>query len=146
MDALLRASVLLPLALGCGLPASAGEPSSGREEVVAAMRPYDGPSTAGVDCSTLTGKALCGYQGWFTTPGDGSRRGWRHYPASGQFKPGFCGIDLWPDVTEDPSTFALPPNDPWSPVSAVIQPPSLSETSHPIVLTMPVRSLSSMAS
>jgi hypothetical protein len=100
MGARLRASVFLPLALAFGLPASADEPSPGREDVVAAMRPYDGPSTPGVDCSTLTGKVLCGYQGWFTAPGDGSGRGWRHYPARGRFRPGSCGIDLWPDVSE----------------------------------------------
>jgi hypothetical protein len=64
------------------------------------MRPYDGPAVPGVNRSTLTGKVLCGYQGWFTAPGDGSGRGWRHYPARGQFRPGFCGIDLWPDVSE----------------------------------------------
>jgi hypothetical protein len=74
------------------------------------MRPYDGPSPPGVDRSTLTSKVLCGYQGWFTAPGDGSGRGWRHYPARGQFKPGFCGIDLWPDVSEldDDEKYATP--------------------------------------
>jgi hypothetical protein len=48
----------------------------------------------------MTRKVLCGYQGWFTTPGDGSGRGWRHYTARGQFKPGSCSIDLWPDVRD----------------------------------------------
>jgi hypothetical protein len=100
VDARLRASVFLPLALAFGLPASADESSPSREDVVAAMRPYDGPSAPGVDRSTLTGKVLCGYQGWFTAPGDGSGRGWRHYPARGRFRPGSCGIDLWPDVSE----------------------------------------------
>jgi hypothetical protein len=100
MGALLGVSALLPLALGCGLPAPAGESPPGREAVVAAMRPYDGPSAPGVDCSTLAGKVLCGYQGWFTAPGDSSGRGWRHYPARGRFQPGSCGIDLWPDVSE----------------------------------------------
>jgi hypothetical protein len=100
MGARLRASVFLLLALGFGPPAPAGEPSPGRDEVLAAMRPYDGPSAPGVDCSTLAGKVLCGYQGWFTAPGDGSGRGWRHYPARGRFEPGSCGIDLWPDVSD----------------------------------------------
>jgi hypothetical protein len=39
---------------------------------------------------------MCGYQGWFGTPGDGMGLGWRHY---GFAKPGQCQIDLWPDVT-----------------------------------------------
>jgi glycosyl hydrolase family 99 len=57
-------------------------------------------NTSQVDVSTLTGKIMCGYQGWFTCPGDGADRGWTHYGKRGQFKPGQCTIDLWPDVSE----------------------------------------------
>jgi len=48
---------------------------------------------------------MAGYQGWFDTPGDGSGRGWYHYERRGQFRPGFCTIDLWPDVSEYPQTY-----------------------------------------
>jgi len=93
----LRSIVVLALILGCTLSilADDAEPS-----LVPLPRPYEGPSTPGVDPSTLVGKVVCGYQGWFTTPDDGSGRGWHHYPARGQFKPGFCAIDLWPDMSE----------------------------------------------
>ena len=49
-----------------------------------------------VEASTLTGKVMCGYQGWFSTPGDGNNLGWGHY---GFGKPGQCHIDLWPDLS-----------------------------------------------
>lgn len=49
------------------------------------------------DPATLFGKVMCGYQGWFATPTDGSNLGWVHY---GFNKPGQCHIDLWPDVSE----------------------------------------------
>jgi hypothetical protein len=96
----LRFIVVFTLVLGCSLPTVAEDTEPQREELIAALRPYDGPSQQGVNCSTLTGKVMCGYQGWFTAPGDGSGKGWRHYSARGQFKPGFCGIDLWPDLSE----------------------------------------------
>ena len=47
----------------------------------------------------LTGKVMCGYQGWHAAEGDGLGRGWYHWQRDGQFKPGFCKIDLWPDVS-----------------------------------------------
>ncbi|MBL9130164.1 MAG: hypothetical protein JNG86_03135, partial [Verrucomicrobiaceae bacterium] len=46
---------------------------------------------------SLFGTVMCGYQGWFSAPGDESGLGWRHY---GFEKPGQCHIDLWPDVSE----------------------------------------------
>jgi hypothetical protein len=46
---------------------------------------------------TLTGKVMCGYQGWFATPGDGMGIGWSHYNFTAQ---GTCTIELWPDVRE----------------------------------------------
>ncbi|CAE7360439.1 unnamed protein product, partial [Symbiodinium sp. CCMP2456] len=45
----------------------------------------------------LLGSVTCGYQGWFTCPGDGSDRGWHHWGKGGDFMPGACTIDLWPD-------------------------------------------------
>lgn len=81
-----------------------------RDDVLARLKPYVGDSSPGVDTSRLAGKVMCGYQGWFTAPGDGSQRGWSHYSRGGRFEPGRCSIDLWPDVSElsDAEKFATP--------------------------------------
>jgi hypothetical protein len=75
------------------------------DELYAAMKPYHGPSATGagvVDRSTLTGKVMAGYQGWFNAPGDGSGKGWARYQRKDDatFEPGACNIDFWPDVSE----------------------------------------------
>jgi len=36
-------------------------------------------ASASVDSSTLTGKLIMGYQGWFNCPGDGTKVGWWHW-------------------------------------------------------------------
>ena len=46
---------------------------------------------------TLTGKVMCGYQGWFAAPGDGMGIGWGHYTFT---KEGSCTIEMWPEVRE----------------------------------------------
>ncbi len=53
------------------------------------------------DTSTLTGKVMCGYQGWFACEGDGAERGWAHWTKGrGPLSPANVKIDLWPDVSE----------------------------------------------
>ena len=81
-----------------GTAAFSAPPS--REETLAKMEPYSGESVRGVDPSSLNGKMMCGYQGWFTAPDDKAERGWTHYSRRGSFEPGSCSIDLWPDVSE----------------------------------------------
>jgi len=56
--------------------------------------------TGTVDRTTLHGKVMCGYQGWFTAEGDGAARGFHHWQGKDGFKPGSCNIDLWPDLSE----------------------------------------------
>ena len=63
--------------------------------------PPPAPSPA-VDASTLEGKIMSGYQGWFTTPGDGMGLGWHHWGLRGKFEPGSTCVDMWPDVSEYP--------------------------------------------
>ncbi len=73
-----------------------------REAVLAAtLQPYTGPSERGVDTSTLTGKMMCGYQGWFACEGDGAEVGNQHWTKrGGPIAPGNAKVDLWPDVSE----------------------------------------------
>jgi len=59
------------------------------------------PARRAVDSSTLTGKVMVGYQGWFNAEGDGAGRGYNHW-ARGRAHPapGTIRVDLWPDMTE----------------------------------------------
>ena len=63
--------------------------------------PHAGPTRSDIDATTLDGKVLCGYQGWFNTPGDGTNFGFGHWgerldrPGSGRFT-----VDMWPDTSE----------------------------------------------
>jgi hypothetical protein len=99
------------LAMGCvlilaGARALAGEAQ--RDEPWA--RAYVGETRADIDATTLKGKVLCGYQGWFNTPGDGTDFGFGHW-GDGLGKPGGrFTVDMWPDVSEyDPDDLAVLP-------------------------------------
>ena len=65
------------------------------------MRPFEGRAVPAVDTSTLTGKVMCGYQGWFNAEGDGAGRAWHHWTwDEARPAPGNAKVDLWPDVSE----------------------------------------------
>lgn len=79
------------IALGCALPSW----SQSRHSRTSQFLSYEG-------------RVMCGYQGWFRAPGDGSEKGWGHYSAKGQFGDEFLTIDLWPDVSEYERTYESP--------------------------------------
>jgi hypothetical protein len=70
------------------------------DQVLAKLAPYAGPSAHAKPVDTLLGKVVCGYQGWFATPGDGSGMGWVHLAEHSAFEPGDCHIEYWPDTSE----------------------------------------------
>ena len=74
-------------------------PISAKENV---LFPYDGPSVVGTDTSTLKGKIMTGYQGWFNTEEDGANLGWTHWAKNKNrsLGPDNAGIDFWPDSSE----------------------------------------------
>lgn len=43
---------------------------------------------------------MCGYQGWFRAPGDGTGSQWGHYGRRGKFDKDNITIDFWPDVSD----------------------------------------------
>ncbi|MHC4249239.1 MAG: glycoside hydrolase family 71/99-like protein [Planctomycetota bacterium] len=63
------------------------------------LAPYAGPVVRGVDASTIRGKVMCGYQGWFMAKGDGYKPGFVHWGGVDRTPPR-CTVDLWPDMAE----------------------------------------------
>jgi hypothetical protein len=55
-----------------------------------------------IDSSSLSGKIMCGYQGWFNCEGDGAELGWTHWARNRRTVPGpgNVTVDLWPDLSE----------------------------------------------
>ena len=54
---------------------------------------------------SLDGLVMAGYQGWFNAEDDGAGLGWKHYAKNGEFRPGRCSVEMWPDVSEYAKTY-----------------------------------------
>src|SRR4051794_21139099 len=66
-------------------------------------RGADDRPTQKVEATSLRGKVLCGYQGWFRCPGDAARQGWVHWSRDSQrLAPNTLTFDMWPDMSEYP--------------------------------------------
>lgn len=67
---------------------------------------FTGPAKNYVDATTLKGKVMTGYQGWFGTPNDiADAGGWKHWASPSTMIPENFTMDAWPDLTEyDPAT------------------------------------------
>jgi hypothetical protein len=56
---------------------------------------------AAVDATSLRGKVLCGYQGWFRCPGDPSTLGWIHWSHDPRhLAAATLSFEMWPDMRE----------------------------------------------
>lgn len=67
------------------------------------LRPFTGPRRSDVDASTLRGKVVCGYQGWFRTPHDPVGRGWFHWSKDrDKLDTSTVNVEMWPEVGEYP--------------------------------------------
>jgi autotransporter-associated beta strand protein len=73
---------------------------------------HTGPAKDYVDATSLKGKVMTGYQGWFGTPNDiADTGGWKHWVRNGAMIPENFTIDAWPDLTEyDPASLARAAN------------------------------------
>jgi hypothetical protein len=72
------------------------------------------PAHSTVDATTLAGKLMFGYQGWFDTPGSGApggaadRHGWVHWSPGVSPNATNCTFDVWPAVDELGTTHVTP--------------------------------------
>ncbi len=100
------AVLALLMVAGCRTAPWQSPLASGWTSVHALLTPPPSPlvPTDATDPSSLDGKIMAGYQGWFVAKGDGTGLDWTHYgtgPRNARhFEPGAATIDLWPDLTE----------------------------------------------
>ena len=86
------------LAVGCGTGVRPRPPVG---PVAIAPSAAVAPQPAAVDATTLDGKLMFGYQGWFGCPGDGSPLdAWEHWFRRGPATIATLRVDMWPDVSE----------------------------------------------
>jgi hypothetical protein len=54
-----------------------------------------------VDATSLRGKVMCGYQGWFRCPDDAANQGWIHWSRdSRRIATDLLTFEMWPDMAE----------------------------------------------
>jgi hypothetical protein len=86
------------LAAGCGT--GIRQPSPVAPGPMASASAVLAPAST-VDPTTLDGKLMFGYQGWFGCPGDGSPLDtWEHWFRRGVPTAATLRVDMWPDVSE----------------------------------------------
>ncbi|MCX6972286.1 MAG: glycoside hydrolase family 71/99-like protein [Verrucomicrobia bacterium] len=70
---------------------------------------YTSPSCIAITPTTLTGKVMVGYQGWFNAEGDGAKRDYNHWTRGSVMPaPGNVRVDMWPDLSEFPAAERFP--------------------------------------
>ena len=98
---ILLACVVALIQLAVAIHATASSPEELEAVYADTLRPFAGESVRVVNTSSLTGKVMCGYQGWFNAEGDGAGRDYHRWTRhAGRPKAGNIKVDLWPDLSE----------------------------------------------
>jgi len=96
-------SLYILLVLGVALVGS----SIAQQASTSAKRPVG--QAGAVDTSSVRGKVMCGYQGWFRCPGDAANLGWIHWSRdSRRIAPDLLTFEMWPDMTDYPPAERYP--------------------------------------
>src|SRR3954468_4361250 len=89
------------LAIGCGTGIPQRVPVAGGRTPSTQVAPAAPALSSDADPTTLDGKLMFGYQGWFGCPGDGSPLDtWEHWFRRGVPTAAALRVDMWPDVSE----------------------------------------------
>ncbi|HEX5243200.1 MAG TPA: hypothetical protein VFW23_08030, partial [Tepidisphaeraceae bacterium] len=98
------------LVVATSLPCATRAADAPPKEAEPWLGPYTGPTRNDIDATTLDGKVLCGYQGWFNTPNDGEHFGFGHWGERLEQPGGRFAVDMWPDTSElDPKDLEAVP-------------------------------------
>jgi len=106
----LGAMVVIAVVAACNSSVPTPSPSGTLQTAVAATATHTAtaigsptettlPHTT-VDPSTMDGKLMMGYQGWFSCPDDGSDTGWFHWFNDAVPDAAHLRVDMWPDTGE----------------------------------------------
>ena len=94
-------TLIISFGISCSDKKGQAEPKEETKKPVEEVK-YD---ETGCNYTSYKGLAMAGYQGWFTTEGDGANSRWTHYNQNGKFEPGSTNVDFWPDVSEYEKTY-----------------------------------------
>lgn len=90
-------SVVISMMLAGGLFVTGG--TAGAQGV--SQNIQDSANADRIDSTTLHGKVLCGYQGWFRCQGDGTDEGWFHWSRQrDRVTPDSLTVEMWPETSE----------------------------------------------
>ena len=101
--------ILALLVFASCLAARAAENPHMAMPLTESLSPYTGPVVEPKDNTTINGKVMCGYQGWFMARGDGYEPGFIHWGGVDRDPP-TCTVDLWPDMSELDADEQFPTN------------------------------------